>query len=72
MPCFEAEREREESSSVSAIFQLPSTQIILMPKWHVLMWHILITFKNKLYLFKVYILISFDTRMSMKLSPHSR
>lgn len=66
-------RKRESRVlSVSAVFQLPSAQLILMPKWHILMWHILIPFNNKLYLFKVYILISFDTCVSVKLASHSR
>lgn len=41
-PAFRQEVGGGHRLSTSAVFQLLSVKIILMPKWHVMGWHVLI------------------------------
>lgn len=43
-PAFRQEVGGVHRVSTSTVFQLPSVKIILMPKWHVIGWHVLILF----------------------------
>ena len=44
-PVFRKKKEGQSAFLAFAVFQMSLTQIINMPKWHILGWHVLNSFK---------------------------